>query len=542
MDSFAVSFHAGHGLALLLVVFYAWSRFNTPKTVRSQTSRFQFFASGATYVLSCVGLWIAVTLAIQKNPHWLAILHPASVEGTKLEGLEAPLVAALMLTTLLPSVPVLQQVDIKILMFFHKMGAIPFGAVRWAQRMRDAAFEMPERLIEEVREYIRDNDELPDVLVAGMSTDKDGAPQQYHFTRILVLYIWLTKYKSNARFAADFPEDVDAFEKRMKSYFAHCVGFFTVVAQLSSQQLAALPESAKTFPALSKEAYEDVRLMLARLLLYSTNREAQIADKLKSLGFRIAPQKGVAFPFNLLALDWLCVVLLFGAIAILTANGSSGDAITRRLTIGLLVAVNHRVAAAFAILPKQLWAFANRACERERPVLAYLMSGVLTLTVVLALSAIVYTVRQNSPHSEALLPFAAQCKWLALSTVLSMLLAFSCDNYALAERDPRWLRAAECLGIAGSMAFVGYLVVSWIGPDLEAMHWHTAPKPVIPVSLSAVIGALFGATIPHWYRQTMRKLDRETKTPEAPPLHSVPAASQADPAGDIQNRLASGGS
>ena len=57
MYSFDLTFHAGHGLAFLLVIFYAWSRFNTPKTVRSQTSRSQYFASGATYVLSCVGLW-----------------------------------------------------------------------------------------------------------------------------------------------------------------------------------------------------------------------------------------------------------------------------------------------------------------------------------------------------------------------------------------------------------------------------------------------------------------------------------------------------
>jgi len=447
-------------------------------------------------------------------------------DGAKLEGLEAPLVSALMLTTLLPSVPVLQQFDGKILMFFHKMGAIPIGAVRWAQRIRYARFEMPERLLDEVKEYIRVTQNLPDVLVAGISTDRDGAPQQYDFTRILVLYVWLNKHGSRARFEADFPEDIDIFEKRMKSYFAHCGGFFTVAAQISSQQLAALPDPAKTFPALSKEAYDDVRLMLARLLLYSTNREAQIADKLKSLGFEIEPQRGVAFPFNLLALDWLCVVLLFAAIAIFTTPESSGDAITRRLTIGLLVAVNHCVAAAFAILPKQLWAFANREPERERPVLAYLMSGLLTLAVVLALSAIVYTIRQSSPHTEALLPFAAQCKWLTLSALLAILLAAACDNYALAERDPRWLRAAECIGLACSMAFVGYLVARWIAPDLEAMHWHIRPQPFIPAGLSAAIGALFGATIPHWYRQTMRKLNRNSKPPESPSLHSVSVASQ----------------
>lgn len=521
MESFDLTFHPSHGLAGLLVIFYAWSRFNTPKSVRSQTSRFQYLASGGTYVLSCVGLWIGLTLAIQNNPQWLTILHPASADGMKIEGLEAPLIAALMLTTLLGSVPILQQLDARILMFFHKIGAIPFGAVRWAQRMRDARFEMPERLLEETRKYIHDTPDVPDVLLEEISGDENGAPQQYHFTCVLSLYISLNRHGSLPRFAADFPEDIDAFEKRMKSYFSQCVSYFTVAAQLTSQQLAPIPDSGKRFLALSKEAHDDVRLMLARLLLFSSNREAQIAEKLKSLGFRIEPQKGIAFPLNLLALDWICVVVLF-SIAILSAPPTSGDATTRRLTIGLMVALNHCVAAAFAVLPKQLWGFANREPEQERPVLAYLMSGLFTLTVVLALSAIVYAVRLGSPHSESLLPFAAQCKWLTLSTVLAILLAAACDDYVLAERDPRWLRAAECIGVGGSMAIIGYLVARWIAPDLQAMHWIARPRPVIPVVLSALIGGLFGATIPHWYRRTMRKLDRNRKPPASAPLHFVP--------------------
>lgn len=501
-----------HVLACLLVGFYAWSRFNTPRAVRSQTSRFQYLASCVMYVLSCAGLWTGVTLAIEQNPEWLSILHPESTGGTSLDGMEAPLVAALMLTTLLPSVPILHDVDGKILALFHRMGEIPFGAVRWAQRMKDAALEMPESLIEDATEYVRDSDDLPTALVAEISTDKDAAAQQYRFTRVLVLYVWLRKYRSRSRFEADFPEDVDAFEKRMKNYFAQCAGFFAIVAQLSPQQLAALPDLAKTYSALTKDAYEDVRLMLARLLLYSNDREAQIADKLKSLGFEITAQKGVAFPFNVLALNWFGVVLLFSIVAVVTAT-QGGDAITRRLTIGLLIAINHCVAAEFAILPKQLWAFANRSSDRERPVLAYLMSGALTLTVVLALSAIVYAIRLNLSHTELPVEFIVQCKWLTLSVALAILLAFACDNYCLEAQDPRWLKPAESAGIACAMALVGYLVVKWIAPDLNAMHWRTQPQPWMPMALSAAIGALFGATIPQWYRQTMRRLRQGAETP-----------------------------
>ncbi|WP_157642236.1 hypothetical protein [Burkholderia ubonensis] len=508
---------ASNAMACLLVGFHAWSRFSTPRSVRSQTSRFQYFTSCIMYVLACAALWAVMMLAIKQNPAWLAVLHPAPADPTRLDGLEAPLVAALILTTLLPSVPILHEIDGKILAFFHRMGEIPFGAVRWVQRMD--CFDMPESLVEEAKEYIRGSGDLPTALVAEVSTDRDGAPQQYLFTRVLVLYVWLKKYRCRPRFEADFAEDVDAFEKRMKSYFAQCVGHFTVVAQLSTQQLAALPDLAKPFPALSNDAYEDVRLMLARLLLYSNNREAQTADKLRSLGFKVSEQTCVAFPFNVLALNWLGVVSLFAIVAVVTNQG--GDTITRRLTIGFLVAINHCVAAAIATLPKQLWPSANPGHDRERPVLAYLMSALVTLAVVFVLSSVVYAIRLNLPHTELLAPFGVQCKWLTLSTLLAMLLAAACDNYVLEEQDPRWLRPAESAGIACCMALVGYFVVKWITPDLNAMHWRTQPQPLMPMILSATIGALFGATIPQWHRQTMRRLRQGRKRSETEPFRPV---------------------
>jgi hypothetical protein len=127
-----------------------------------------------------------------------------------------------MLTTLLPSVPILHEIDGKILAFFHRMGQIPIGAVHWSQKMEDAVFDMPDSLVEQAKDYIRGSADLPNSVIAELSTDEGNAPQQYGFTRVLVLYLWLKKCGGRARFAADFPEDVDAFEKRMKGYFAQC--------------------------------------------------------------------------------------------------------------------------------------------------------------------------------------------------------------------------------------------------------------------------------------------------------------------------------
>ena len=63
----ALHIDASYLVAFLLVGFYAWSRFNTPKTIRSQTSQFQYFGSCATYVTSSLGLLMLVACSSGKS-------------------------------------------------------------------------------------------------------------------------------------------------------------------------------------------------------------------------------------------------------------------------------------------------------------------------------------------------------------------------------------------------------------------------------------------------------------------------------------------
>ena len=59
----------------MLVAFYAWGRFNTPKTVRSQTSRFQYAASCTAYTLSSIGMLVILSWLLGRDPSLLAFLH-----------------------------------------------------------------------------------------------------------------------------------------------------------------------------------------------------------------------------------------------------------------------------------------------------------------------------------------------------------------------------------------------------------------------------------------------------------------------------------
>jgi hypothetical protein len=514
-DSFqTMRLDASYVIAFFLVAFYAWSRFKTPKTVRSQTSRVQFWLSGGAYVTSCIGVFMGLTWCIRQNAAIVHVLHFGDTghADNDLASLDAALVAALMLTTLLPNFPALRDVDSSILRFFHRMGSIPFGAQLWAAQM-DAQFAFPPDAMAAMRAFIQNAPHLPDKLICALRTDPEADQMRFRFTRNLAVYVALSNLKARTRFADDYPEDVEAFEKKMGTYFAQCVSFLTLAAKLSPQEFDDVPESVEKFRTLNLEAYEDLRIMLARVLLSSCAGESEIIERLNRIGFSLERATRIAVPHNLLVFDMIGVVALFvlGTLLWSTLISHNEMSLGRALAIGLLVSVNDCIAAAFALLPKEMWSFADIRSTRERPYLSYALSALIALTISLPISYAFFVFRTHVmlDGPAPILQFSAQCKWLLSSTSLAFVLAFACDNRFDQEREPWWFRWAEGASVAVLMGVVGMLVVMWLAPDRAALYPSgKVPSLWMPILLNGGIGALFGSTVPHWYRSTARRTRR----------------------------------
>jgi len=504
---------ASHFIAALLVGLYAWGRFNTPRTVRSQTSRFQYLASCVVYAMSCEGIFFFLTWVLeQKQTGILTFLRigASGVNDPQVSGLEAPLLAALMLTTLLPSFPILRDLDTKMLATFHRMGAIPFNAVRWGQQLEFTPFVVTPQSLEAAQGYVYGTATLPNALVAQLTADADADKIRHAFTRVIVLYGALRRLNGWARFQDAYPDDATLFEKKMGSCFAHCVGYFALSGQLSQQNLQPAVDAADDITKVMAESDFEVRLMLSRVLLYSCPNEAAMAQRLREIGFTMQLPRHVVLPLNLLAFDVLGVIVLFLAATWLSSLFASGSMqIGQAFSIALLTAINHSIAAVFAVVPKQLWSFANRQRTKERPGLAYIVSGLCTLTIGLAVSYCFYVARVNVAADPSQIPvFAEQSKWLLLATVLSMAVAFCCDDFLQGNPEPPWLRYAEGAAIAALMAVIGLVVASWMNTGTPSVSPNDqAVRMVFRIVLSAAIGALFGTTIPHWYRNSVRQAD-----------------------------------
>jgi hypothetical protein len=501
-----------------LTMFYAVTRFATPKTVRSQTTRFQYYGSLASYVSSCIGLLTILSWILSNKPAWLAVLYFPDPIPDSFRGFDAPLIAALVLTTLLPSIPMLRDIDAAMLRFFHRMGAIPLGAVRWAQRMNMAQLTLSEKLLTDTKQYVNNSALFPDSLARELQPDFALDGVRFRFTRSLALYVALRNLRGWSDFTADFPDESATFEKKISGFFAQSVAFFALTSQLSQRQLEPLEGSVEKFRSYALEAYEDIRLMLARVLLYSCNSDTEVAHQLTKIGFAIQRPPPIRLPVNLLSLDVVGVIALFVIMSLCLSNGNIG----RGLLIGMIVAINHSIAAVCALAPKQLWNFADFRATRERPTLSYLLSGACALTLTATILTLFYILRRFALDEQHMLPFAAQAKWLLMSTVLAIALAFECDDLLEADREAWWLKWLEGVGLAALMAVCGLLVMRWLAVDRAVLH----PEGVVPVSawipglLSASIGGLFGTTIPYWYRKTMKGAGLNDVTQPVPPRRS----------------------
>ncbi len=509
-----------HIIALLLVGYYAFNRFDTPRGARSQTSRFQYWGSRLSYVASCLGLLLILIWALEKNPTLMSLLMTgAKGPVPELKGVAVPLVAALVMTTLLPVFPGLREVDARILRAFHKIGAIPFGAVRWAQQMREATFRISDPLMSDMLAFIDNTAALPERLSTELKTDPQSDRLRFKFTRNLAIYVAINTLGSRARFADEYPEEMAAFVKRLAGFFAHAAGFFALAAQLARQPSESgaetLQNASEQFHDMILETYEDLRLTLARILLYSCRGENEVASRLREIGFAIRSPKPVRIPVNLLALDLLGVVVIFVAAAALRPAGVK---LSAALWIGMTVAINHCVAALFAVVPKQIWGFADIRRANERPILAYLVSAVFTFMTLLPIGFALYYLRGVVLEGPSRLTFPQQCTWLVLPTMMALSLAFACDDGARRETEPSWLAWVEAAVIGGIIAAGGFLVVQLLNQDGVTFRGPVA----IPIMIGGAMGALFGGTIPRWYRRTLRQT--VTASVANPPITGLPVA------------------
>ena len=130
----------------VFVAVNAYRRYNTPASNRASTTFQNFSLYFFFYLLAVLTLYIFFGAVLDSSPEtigWLYALSLGQVGSsvpTVIDKLSAPMVAALFLTTLLPSLPWLSRYDQALLNAFWDRGNIPNHVYKMAASMRRARF------------------------------------------------------------------------------------------------------------------------------------------------------------------------------------------------------------------------------------------------------------------------------------------------------------------------------------------------------------------------------------------------------------------
>lgn len=125
----------------VVVVLYASDRFNEPLRIRAMTTFERYWIAWFGYIAAMLGLFTLLGGGLTSiGPAQL--LKALGGDGVDPKAAPAgPLFSALILTSLLPHVPVLKKIDAAVKAWFQRVGNVPFEVRELSSRLRRSAYE-----------------------------------------------------------------------------------------------------------------------------------------------------------------------------------------------------------------------------------------------------------------------------------------------------------------------------------------------------------------------------------------------------------------
>src|SRR5258708_60346 len=344
-----------------LVAIFGWSRFNTPKTNRASTTLAQFYLTGFAYVASCLVLYLLVSRLIADNPQTLRFLGFDAGAQSDVATRSATLRAALLMTTLLPSVRVLQRIDVWLLEFFQRLGSIPQEVMRLSTQIFGAGLVVLPRDQDAYRAALDDLPGFPEELRSEFLFEP-AEKLRFRFPRIVVMFLILKRWENARRYSTFFADYADEFR-------ALCDGFALFLDEAKRffpilRIMIGVPAGGPIDPSLAecrrsfKTRMEGINRpscdFMARALLTCERGNKNVFDRLQDLGFVIATERSAVFDVNRFVSITSCVFIVFlGGGALIGSFLHQQMPIQRLMAISLMLATTYGAAVACATIPKQ---------------------------------------------------------------------------------------------------------------------------------------------------------------------------------------------
>jgi len=485
---------------LPFVVIYACERFNTPTTNRSSTTAFRYYSGAGAYTLFAVALYLAFTRIQAAGA--LRMAFGGAEPPEYLASMKSPFMAALVVTVLLPTVPVLNTLDQHVRRWLHRFAQIPTEALRLSHKLHQATVETPPSLKMRVTRTLLGHGFVEADLIAVEARDIKGRART-----LATLMARLDELKSDPRVSpflvqSEVHAALDKTHAELLEQLARCLKMQRESASGPDQRgNEALAAWMRSLDEQLRGQLEDTCDLVSRVVLLSGRTHAVRAADLASFGFQLDEAK--------VELTWDQTVLVFlsltgiSLLAHMLAHASAPASDTSALDLlvrSVVVAVAATVAVLCATLPKALWSFAQRRPGRARPWFFYMlaaMMGAATVAGLLLLVLLLVTLRFDTAWQT----YMQYTSWLILAAAMAGITAFQTDNVPNPRLSPKAWRLLEgaiealLLAAAALLALWDFNARQLVGPNAYAFLAGTA-----------VAGFVVGACVPTWHRKVPETL------------------------------------
>lgn len=495
------------------IVLYSYSRFNTPPTTRASTTAFRYHFGATLYTFTILAIYCL-----------LASVRPLATEFSGEEvspnlllELSDPLLAALLLTVLLPNTPWLSEIDSILRKKAQKVAAIPFEVRRLSQELRRLPLDFPEAVRQQTRaELSRQGIEEADLLF-----DTSDAPQHV-WTRISALMTSLNAWETDSRFvsfAVRFSAEWDAVRRdyrRLSSQAAKCFRFARDVTESGADErtgeLAA--EYLAHFQDQAKDLLGRLYDFVAHAVLDCEITPSARRERLARFGFH-RPSVKEPWPKDSLVGVFLLLFLLAVVGLVLTGRVAPMDVIQ----IAVFITTSYIVAVLASLVMKSRRKPRRSASRAWRPWAAYLLAGLVAVGAASLFRLAGHLAFQLANPAEWLENgvggllvttgeiFLDKCPWMLVSFATAFVLALNLDNEPTDTFDGYRLRAVEgtLQGVVSALAALGAL---WLLPP-------PVPPLLSVLSISSVLGFLIGFLVPAAHRNMAQEVERTEPGPDA---------------------------
>ena len=287
-------------LCILIVWVYAKQRLNTPPKNRSSTRRITYLWAVSGYVTFSLLFFMVLTLALGSAPMKDLLFKRFAILTNLSSDLPPPILAMLLLTTLIRLTPYIKELDASRLEWFLSRANIPKELVDRAATLTPELFGVEEADLPKIAAMI-DSCALPEELKNHLRAEPGHglAGSQHRLTGLLTGYSIVTVFSRVRRCRLFFSDYSDEWNLALANFGSYCeaaAAGLREAKQLSADLISLdyeiqMQRWRQDFIAASNRLFSELVVFISGAVLALDKTEAEVGRRLRAIGFDIQDQE-----------------------------------------------------------------------------------------------------------------------------------------------------------------------------------------------------------------------------------------------------------